>query len=201
MPQFHFDFAAPLAKDDTYNFSQDKKKKAVNGRSPLTDPTPASHFARQTLDPKSFANAPHQIPPSKSRMASLSQGPTNSSHLDATLSPSPGPSSLDNNTSKRQREESEGLGIGSMIERMHGVVPGDERPLKKQKVEADLDDAKKANFQGGGKGGELSTYVKEKRKEGIDESGAAPSSIVDLTGGELTLLNPKSDWAYTWHRG
>lgn len=58
--------------------------------------------------------------------------------------------------------------------------------MKKQKVEKidDLDEGKKRSFVGGGEGGDLSNYVKEKKAEGQ----ADPTSVVDLTQGRLPSL-------------
>ena len=72
-----------------------------------------------------------------------------------------------------------------MIERFHNVTERQERPHKKVKTEKD-DDGKeviKASFSGGGKGGEIGQYMKEKREEGRKDSGPF-NTVVDLTEGE-----------------
>ena len=76
--------------------------------------------------------------------------------------------------------------MGSLIERVHNVSQREERPQKKQKIDTfEEDDKYKKNFGGGGKGGEIGEYIKQKKKEGIEEDGSS-ATIVDLTGGMCT---------------
>lgn len=75
--------------------------------------------------------------------------------------------------------------MGKMIERFHNVTERQERPRKKMKTEKDDDgeDGIKASFNGGGKGGEIGEYMKQKREEGRKDSGPV-NTVVDLTEGE-----------------
>lgn len=76
--------------------------------------------------------------------------------------------------------------MGNLIERIHGITQRDGRPQKRQKTtkmdEEDDDEERKATFAGGGKGGEIGEYMREKRKEAQAESGPK-STVVDLTAG------------------
>lgn len=76
--------------------------------------------------------------------------------------------------------------MGHMLERMHNVSGQDFLPQKRQKIEREGEDdnAPKAHFSGGRKGGILGAYMKDKQEQGQKDNaanGAQPS--VDLTGG------------------
>ena len=78
--------------------------------------------------------------------------------------------------------------MGNLIERIHNVTHREDRPRKRQKSEqirGEDDDQKKTSFAGGGKGGEIGEYMKQKRKEG--QSSVGPNPVVDLTGGRDSL--------------
>jgi hypothetical protein len=82
--------------------------------------------------------------------------------------------------------EAPGIGMGPMLERMHNVSERDFLPQKRRKLdrEEDDDNTRKAHFSGGGKGGVLGEYMKEKQEQGRKEAaanGTRPS--VDLTQG------------------
>ncbi|KAG4439482.1 hypothetical protein IFR05_005018 [Cadophora sp. M221] len=73
-------------------------------------------------------------------------------------------------------------GMGNMLERMHNVTDRSMVPQKRRKMNDENDSHRKAEFSGGGKGGNLGEYVREKRKEGQREgmsNGTAPVSIDD----------------------
>lgn len=78
-------------------------------------------------------------------------------------------------------------GMGSMIERMHGIQHRGDQPVKKQKraTTDEQDHLRKAAFEGGGKGTILGEYIMEQRKEGEKKAGPPPAStaVVDLTAG------------------
>ncbi|KAL9600076.1 MAG: hypothetical protein Q9219_003446 [cf. Caloplaca sp. 3 TL-2023] len=139
-------------------------------RLPYSDPPRNNHVlappptfsARQLLDPKGFQPNPSKAPKD-------SQDLVANNDKDNVMPGQP------NNLQ----------GLSGMIERIHGVSNRTERPQKKQKTGNEDKNDEKATFTGGGKGGEISEYLKEKRKEGQDEaqSTAAPP-VVDLTGGD-----------------
>ncbi len=74
-------------------------------------------------------------------------------------------------------------GMGDMLERIHGVQSRDMQPQKRRKVHDERDDGDKATFSGGGKGGVLGDYMREKREEGRSEANAngtrLPVTILD----------------------
>lgn len=91
------------------------------------------------------------------------------------------------------------IGMGSLIERVHGVGKREAHAEKRRKVnhDEDIDDndkKQKATFTGAGKGGPVAEYVKKKREEGQAESGpVTASSIVDLTADDDDLQYVKSN--------
>ena len=145
------------AKDDAYEYFARQGRK---GTSPQhVGQTASSHFdARQLLDPGRSGGMKPPSPPPKN------------------------PSAV--NGHKRDVDEYESQGMGSLIERVHNVSGREERPQKKQKSTETFEDDtdKKPIYGGGGKGGEIGEYMRQKKQEGIAESGVA--SIVDLTGGK-----------------
>ena len=174
---FDFDDTSTASKDDAHIMTQ-----GLNRGSPKTSSIPGmaqsqqGFDARQLLDPKGFK--PSQTHDKQVRM--LDSGP-------AFLPTS-------NAMSKRDADELDdhGQGIGNMIERMHGVSRRDERPQKKPKtIQSDDGDAKKPVFAGGGKGGDIGEFMREKRMEGQAQS-VPTAEIVDLTAGNtyhtVTLL-------------
>lgn len=74
------------------------------------------------------------------------------------------------------------FGQTTLLEKAYNVSHREERPNKRQKVDKSNyfeEEQKKSTFVGGSSG-QLSEYVKEKRKEGIEEA-TASATIVDLT--------------------
>jgi hypothetical protein len=78
-------------------------------------------------------------------------------------------------------------GISSLIEQVHNVSTRTERPSKRRRIEHTNDaiDATKPAFSGGGKGGEIGEYMRQKRKQGQEENKTG-SSFVDLTVGKFS---------------
>lgn len=166
-----------MSKDNAHIVTQ-----GLNRGSPKTSSIPGmaqsqpGFDARQLLDPKGFK--PSQKHDKQLRM--LESGP-------ALLPAS-------NSMSKRDADELEdhGQGMGNMIERIHGVSRRDERPQKKPKIiQSDDGDEKKPVFTGGGKGGDIGEFMREKRMEGQAQS-VPTAEVVDLTAGKskdaVTLL-------------
>ena len=165
-----FDFTYPVtsSKDDAHVVTEGLNRgssKTMN-KSSIAQPQ-RSFDARQLLDPKGFNP---DRPQRDKQIKMLDSGP-------AVLPQT-------NGNSKRDAEELEGQGMGGMIERIHGISHRDERPQKKQKTirHDDDEDGKKPTFTGGGKGGDVGEYMREKRLEGQAEP-VSTSEIVDLTAG------------------
>lgn len=163
-----------LSKDDTYAVIDHEG----SGRSLATTlgPTYVSRprfDPRQLLDPKGY-NTVHQ----KKEQDSLVEVRKASPHA-LTLE-------FTDKSQKRERNESEEYGMGNMIERVHNITDRQERPYKKQKTGQSDDGEKntKAGFSGGGKGGEISEYMRQKREEGKKDSGPL-NTVIDLTEGEI----------------
>lgn len=166
--------SAPLlSKDDTYTVIYHEG----NDKSPpkTLDSTHAlrPHFdPRQLLDPKGY-NSLHR----KKETGSFVDVAKSSLHTP-TLD-------FADDSQKRNRNEGEEYGMGNMIERVHHITERQEGPRKKQKTDKDDDgdDTLKARFSGGGKGGEIGEYMKQKREEGQKDSEPF-KPVIDLTEGE-----------------
>lgn len=164
---FSFDPASVSSKDDAYHVFDGKGLGKNTTNAIGISQASLSHLdPRQLLDPKGY-NPAH---PRKD-----SDNPTESN--------------AENGLQKRSLEDSEGQGMGNLIERIHNVTQREDRPRKRQKSEEiggkDKDQEKTA-FAGGGKGGEIGEYMKQKRKEG--QSSLGSKSVVDLTGGMYSLI-------------
>lgn len=82
--------------------------------------------------------------------------------------------------------------MSSLIERIHGVSDRNGRPQKRPRLEEptneDPNAAEKAGtFAGGGKGGVIGDYMRQKKEEGKKEA-ASMGTVVDLTGGEAGVV-------------
>ena len=87
-------------------------------------------------------------------------------------------------------------GMGHMLERMHNVADRDMLPQKRRKIHDERpEDDRKAEFNGGGKGGVLGGYMKEKREEGQKEAAAKGTSAVDISGvdDEIEVIGDAGD--------
>ena len=183
------DIALQHSKDDAYHIWENKGRKTMS--SPKVATTTSSTFdPRHLLDPKAFKNDQKQrdsksasteshlrqsTPSDQQLNSKVSRGNENRSDLDVNV----------NGLHKRDREDFEGQGMGSLIERVHNISQREERPQKKSKVQNDdfgVEEDKKFKSFGGGKGGEIGDYLKEKKKQGIAESKPV-NAVVDLTGG------------------
>ncbi|KAL8713258.1 MAG: hypothetical protein Q9225_006810 [Loekoesia sp. 1 TL-2023] len=163
------------SKDDAHITFKGRGKRLPFSDSPRNShaSAPAPTFsARQLLDPKGFQQTSKQLhkdtssPKANGVKESAKQNPPDDS-------------------TNFNRESSNFQGLSGMIERIHGVSNRNERPQKRQKTEHEDDESKKVTFAGGGKGGEIGEYLKEKRKNGEDEAQkTVAASVVDLTGGD-----------------
>ena len=157
-----------FVKDDTHAFFKGQGRGSKDSKSLATGQQQQHYNPRQLLDPKG---------------AVVGQ-PLSQKDLLRQSSPS------SNGARKRASEEPETRGMGSLIERVHGITQREGRPQKRQKTDPaqeDEEDEKKATFAGGGKGGEIGEYMREKRKEAEAQSGPN-GAIVDLTAGKLGYL-------------
>lgn len=186
---------APLqSKDDAYHILEHKGKKTMSAQNAtMAGQAASSTFdPRRLLDPKGFSNGQRQRDSKSVSTQSSSCGPTPSNpQLNSKPSVSNGGLSEINvnGLHKRDREDYEGPGLGSLIERVHNVSQRGERPQKKPKIQKDdldVEEGETVKFVGGGNGGEIGDYLKEKRKQGIAESGPV-NAVVDLTGGTYRL--------------
>ena len=158
-----FDTPVQSAKDDAYTMFERKGRKATGVPQPGPK-SPGQSEARQLLDPIGFDKTKFERMGPGGPLTDYGE----SLDLDSRL--------------KRNHHEYEGQGMGNLIERVHNVSQREDRPQKKQKTDAMEDNSdKKAFHGGGGKGGEIGEYMKQKRKEGVAESGV--NCIVDLTEG------------------
>lgn len=73
--------------------------------------------------------------------------------------------------------------MGNMLERMHNVADRDMLPQKRRKIDDGRPaDGRKAEFHGGGRGGVIGQYMREKREEGHREN-LPNRAAVDLSSG------------------
>lgn len=163
-----YDFNVVSLKDDAYHFFDGEGIGKNTTNAIGASQSSSSHFdPRKLLDPKGC------------NPTQLKKDSNNTTESDSR-----------NGVQKRSLEEGEGQGMGNLIERIHNVTHREDRPRKRQKFEqirGEDDDQKKTSFAGGGKGGEIGEYMKQKRKEG--QSGVGPNSVVDLTGGRHSLIH------------
>jgi len=95
------------------------------------------------------------------------------------------PASQNNHAPNGFAAYANGGGMGSMVERMHNVTDRDLLPQKRRKVQDTRPDNQgKAEFHGGGKGGVLGEYMRQKEEEG--RKGRVSNGIaVDISSGRL----------------
>lgn len=82
--------------------------------------------------------------------------------------------------------EENGQGMGTLIERLHNVSQRGEPPQKRLKPHQIGTENRTTTFVGGGKGGEIAEYMKQKRDECQITFGPAP--VVDLTESNYFLI-------------
>ena len=170
-PTFSPEFS--LSKDDAHDTLVNQGKKQAS-KSQVNNPVPKTLFdAKQLLDPKSFKTG---------------QQAKDKRQKDTTAETE----KASDVGSKRDIEESEGPGTGSLIERMHNVSQREERPQKRQKLDEAEHKEKDTNatFTGGRKGGDLGEYVKEERKKGLENSGISGALDLAVTGRSFSCWLP-----------
>ena len=169
----HSNLTLPLSRDDAYDIHESKgRNKKVPTSNGIGPPSTSRFDPKTLLDPKGSNARPKLRDPSP---------------VEPNMSPAPTECSRNNEGVKRDHEAyDEEQGMGGLIERMHGVSRRQERPQKKTKTDhndgGDDEEREKAVFAGGGKGGDIGEFMKQKRKKGLQESGPI-STVVDLTEG------------------
>ena len=84
--------------------------------------------------------------------------------------------------------------MGHMLELMHNVTDRDMMPQKRLKIHDDRQvDPRKVEFNGGGKGGVIGDYMREKRDDSRKEN-VAKGTVVDISAGQFTALLWVSAW-------
>ncbi len=193
------DIASQQSKDDAYHVLENKGKKPMSFQNATIRGQMASSTfdPRHLLDPKGFSIDQRQRDHESASTESDSYQPSSSNQQPNGKSSSGNgkTSQIDVKSShKRDREDREGQGMSSLIEKVHNVSQREERPQKKSRIENDEFDAEedgKAKFVGGSKGGEIGDHLKEKKKQGVAESGPV-NAIVDLTGGTYHFFKHSS---------
>ncbi|KAL8726467.1 MAG: hypothetical protein Q9166_006698 [cf. Caloplaca sp. 2 TL-2023] len=167
----------PHSKDDAHSYIEGRGKRLRNlDAAQLNSATvrAPAFSARQLLDPKDFKQDPKAT--STDTPSSKLNGISSAGSMDQAQP-------VQQSLSYENPIESQGL--GGMIERIHGISHREERPKKRQKKDDEDADDTKMTFTGGTKGGEISEFLRQKRKEGQDKADVALSaSVVDLTGGD-----------------
>ena len=161
-PAIYFESPPPSSKDDAHSFFEGQSRGSKKSMPQFTGHTQQSYNPRQLLDPKGVPRAKacskndlRQSSPASQRMH------------------------------ERASEEPEARGMGNLIESVYGITDREERPQKRQKrdeAHQDEEEQNKDTFAGGGKGGDIGQFMREKRKEAQAES-IANSTMIDLTTG------------------
>ena len=190
------EFASQESEDNADHTLENKGEKTMSSQNP-TNPeqaAPSTFDPRRLLDPKGFNKDQRQRDPKSTLIDSSSAqpGPSNVQLSGKAPENNGDPNKGEvNGSKKRDLEDCDGRGMGSLIEKVHNVSQREQRPQKKPKVENsdfDVEEGNRVGFVGGGQGGgEIGDYLKEKKKQGIAESGTV-NGVVDLTGGTYLLL-------------
>ena len=163
-----------------YHDDEGRTKNTSLKMSPMRKSTP-QYSPSQLLNPRSLHKKEKMEDPIDTAF------PPKSTEVATTSSV---PQFVFGSTTPKPSEQSVGpdkdSGMANLIERVHNVSKREDRPTKKQKIEhedeGDHDEQSKSNFSGGGRGSEIAEYMRQKRKQGLEESGPT-STVVDLTAG------------------
>ena len=190
------EIASQQSEDNANDTFENKGKKTMNSQNPTNSEqaAPSTFDPRRLLDPKGFNKDQRQRDP-KSTLIDSSSAQSAPSNVQLTgkapeYNGDPFKSKV-SGSQKRDLEDWDGRGMGSLIEKVHNVSQREQRPQKKPKVEHgdfDVEEDKRVGFVGGSQGGgDIGDYLKEKKKQGIAESGTV-NGVVDLTGGTYILI-------------
>lgn len=193
-----FDLSSYKSRDDAHLMLQGQARARLSSSQTGSHQSSPPRFdPRQLLNPKGYD--PSQRRKDEEAQSSLPASPSamHITHPDSL-------STQSNGAHKRDQEEVE-RGMGSLIEQVHNVSKREDRSHKKQKREVPDETAeeeqRKAAFAGGGKGGEIGEYMKQKRREGQQDAGPT-NAIVDLTAGTLFCwLTSRTQNAHPLSRG
>jgi hypothetical protein len=165
----------------------------LNGANPTPNPQFPTWNAVALLNPKGFQKSHQQDERKANTPIRNTLSPNIAFQFDSPIGstpPIPNAKHVSRNGGYMwSSEPASETGMGHMLERMHNVSERDFLPQKRRRIEREGEDdnAQKAHFGGGGKGGVLGEYMKEKLEQSRKEdaaNGARPS--VDLTGGRLS---------------
>jgi len=159
----------------------DRKEQLTTGIGP-TRAAPPSYDPRLLLNPKSLHNTQQRKDDtldtaSSSEVETPPQRPFSAAPQFVFDSPN-------QDLLLHEQPDDEGARYGKLIEQVHNVTKREERPVKRQKTKHPSEEDVNGSlaFAGGSKGGEIGEYMRQKRKEGLQESGPT-SNVVDLTAG------------------
>ena len=184
-PSSELTVASRVSNDDTYS---SLGKQGFNQRT--TYPRNEHFMPLKTIDPKELLNPKKFDSSQRARDEKRNITAFQPSHSNVSANNQFTFTSNDHDSKDDTSPEPESSGMRNLIEKVHNVEKREDRPRKKQKKNYLEDQAEiskpKSAFNGGGKGGEIGDYMREKRKEGQEECGPT-ATIVDLTAGELQL--------------
>jgi hypothetical protein len=209
--QFHTVDSTSTTYDDAYTKSTAQGRSRPNAPFNGAIPTPTPQFptwnAAALLNPRGFQKSHQQDERKANTPIRNGPPPSIAFQFDSPMGSTP---PVRNVQSIRQNggymwpsEPAPGIAMGHMLERIHNVSERDFLPQKRRKIELEGEDdnAQKAHFGGGGKGGVLGEYMKEKQEQGRKEDAAnGTRSSVDLTGGRSFLLGLQNTLANTFNR-
>jgi SNF2 family DNA or RNA helicase len=86
------------------------------------------------------------------------------------------------------------MGMGHMLERMHNVADRNMIPQKRRKIYDEREEVnQKAEFTGGGKGGVLGEYMRQKREEGQKDASTRATAPVDIDDDDDVVVLGQSE--------
>ena len=175
------------SRDDTDKMLERQEGKENASRIDSNNSKPLPSFdPRQLLNPKRYNVEKRQ----KEETANDASYKNSCASTDAPDFVFAAPGAEDDRATSPGRSDS---GMGNLIERVHNVEKRQERPQKKRKIEhmvKDDEDKPKSTFAGGGKGGEIGEFMRQKRKEAQADFGPS-STVVDLTAGGFVPISPQ----------
>jgi hypothetical protein len=205
-PELHLKPQSSLPSSTSPSDYETYTQSTGKGRPPSNNPSTSndmSSFASPRWNPASLINPRsfHQVPQQRVDNGFTNNIPAQqlefqfdspgSSYLQQSHAHAPPQHNV--NGSNGFAAYANGGGMGHMLERMHNVADRDLLPQKRRKIYDDRPEGgRKSEFHGGGKGGVIGEYMRERREEGQKEN-VANRAAVDLSSGLLTSCQPHSD--------